>query len=128
MHPLFDIRVLEVGERHVIFIDEYGVTKKMMRADFDRSDGKMAAAGATSGMSRILENYPSICCNAGVDKTAVARGGNDLEDEMKRRFRTAWQIGRYTPALDHGFPPDISWENARRYAELCLEMCESPVS
>ncbi|MHC4250425.1 MAG: uroporphyrinogen decarboxylase family protein [Planctomycetota bacterium] len=311
MHPLYEIRVIEKGPRHVTLVDEYGVTKKMLRADFDRSEGRMARAGATSSMSHwmdfpvkdmrswkaifeerfraqpegrvgyayeeektearersetrwvahfsfpfgglfsavrqlmglegavyamadepelvhtmvrdlagfyadayamlvpelrldqvtcfedmcsnrapllspamfreffapgyrvyigrlkdlgvkqvfidtdgdarliipelvrcgftgvspceikagmaprpILETYPGLCCCGGIDKTAAARGGKALEEEFKARFTTAWRLGRYTPGLDHGFPPDISWESARLYAKLFLEWCE----
>ncbi|MBT3271631.1 MAG: hypothetical protein HN368_00635, partial [Spirochaetales bacterium] len=55
MYPLFDIRVLNRDDRYVTLVDEYGVTKKMIRADFERSDGRMAEAGATSGMSHWLD-------------------------------------------------------------------------
>jgi hypothetical protein len=308
MDPLFDIKVLDEGERHVTLVDEYGVTKKMMQADFVRSGGKMGEAGATSGMSHwldfpvkdmaswkelfeerfqadsagrqlyesdeqkgeaktlaeerwvqhfsfpfgglfsavrqlmglegavfamaddpelvhtivtdlsgfyseayatlvpecrldkvtcfedmcsnrapllspamfneffapgyrkylgnlkdmgvnqvfidtdgdcrlmipeliacgftglhpceikagmdprlILDAYPTLCCNGGIDKKAVAAGGDVLAQEFYTRFQTAWDFGRYTPGLDHAFPPDISWWSAQAYALLFLE-------
>jgi uroporphyrinogen decarboxylase len=73
----------------------------------------------------LLEQYPSISCNGGIDKTAVAKGGKDMEQEIAERFKIAWELGRYTPSLDHSFPPDISWQNALRYAELTLELSGS---
>jgi hypothetical protein len=77
-----------------------------------------------AGMNPILllEEYPSLCCNGGIDKTAVARGGEALKDEVKARFDAAWRLGRYTPGLDHGFPPDISWPNAQEYGRQVLEL------
>jgi hypothetical protein len=74
----------------------------------------------------ILEQYPNLCCNAGIDKTAVAEGGEALVVEMKEKFDTAWKYGRYTPGLDHGFPPDISWSNAKDFASRFLEYSASP--
>lgn len=76
----------------------------------------------------ILEQYPGFCCNGGIDKTKVAEGGAALEREFETRFETAWELGRYTPSLDHSFPPDISWQNAQRYAQLFLELCERPTT
>ena len=74
------------------------------------------------------EQYPGFCCNGGIDKTKVAEGGAALEREFETRFETAWELGRYTPSLDHSFPPDISWQNAQRYAQLFLELCERPTT
>jgi hypothetical protein len=74
----------------------------------------------------IREQFPKLCCNGGIDKVAVARGGRELMQEFERRFRTAWDLGRYTPGLDHLAPPDISWENARLYGELLRAWCVSP--
>lgn len=71
----------------------------------------------------IRKQYPQFCCNGGIDKVAVARGGREMLDEFERRFRTAWELGRYTPCLDHLAPPDISWKNAQRYGELLQAWC-----
>ena len=55
MDPLFDVRILDEDERHVTLVDEYGVKKMMMQADFLRSGGRMGKAGATSAMSHWLD-------------------------------------------------------------------------
>jgi len=49
-----------------------------------------------------------------------------LEQECVRRFKTAWDLGRYVPALDHLAPPDISWESAQRYARIVREGSSGP--
>jgi hypothetical protein len=54
MCPLFPIQILEENSEYVTLIDEYGVTKKMLRSDYDRSKGYMASAGATSSMSHWI--------------------------------------------------------------------------
>ena len=43
------------GKRTNTIIDEYGVTKKMIRGDFERSQGLKGNAGAMSGMSQWLD-------------------------------------------------------------------------
>ncbi len=55
MYPLFDIKVLNEDEHHVTLVDEYGVTKRMLKSDFVRSEGKKGSAGATSSMSQWLD-------------------------------------------------------------------------
>jgi len=55
MVPEFEIHVLDVGDRHVKLVDEFGVTKMMMRRDYDRCEGKMRGAGQTSGMSHWVD-------------------------------------------------------------------------
>lgn len=115
-------RLKDMGVQQV-FIDSDGDARLMIP--------QLVACGFTglhpceikAGMNPrpILERYPLLCCNGGIDKTAVARGGAALERELEERFRTAWELGRYTPGLDHSFPPDISWENARRFAALVRE-------
>jgi hypothetical protein len=55
MYPIFPIEILDKGERYVALVDEYGVTKRMLRADSDRSKGRKGAAGATSSMSQWLD-------------------------------------------------------------------------
>ena len=42
--------------------------------------------------------------------------------EVVRRFQTAWLGGRYTPSLDRGAPPGISWASLQHYARMYLEL------
>ena len=70
--------------------------------------------------------FPMLSLSGGIDKRAVATGGAAMTAEFARRFETAWRMGRYTPGLDHGAPPDISWANLNDYARLFLAWCESP--
>lgn len=55
MVPAFPIRILEKSERYVFLVDEFGVTKKMLRSDFERTDGFKKAAGSMSAMSEWLD-------------------------------------------------------------------------
>ena len=57
----------------------------------------------------------------GVDKRAIAKGGDALAGELER-LRPVIDDGGYIPGCDHGVPPDISWPHfidyARRLARL----------
>ena len=59
----------------------------------------------------------------GIDKRAIAAGGEALEAEVMRVVFPLLKEGGFIPGCDHGVPPDISWQNyvaySRRLAHLC---------
>jgi uroporphyrinogen decarboxylase len=59
----------------------------------------------------------------GIDKRAIAAGGEALEAEVMRVVPPLLKEGGFIPGCDHGVPPDISWQNyvtySRRLAQLC---------
>jgi hypothetical protein len=69
---------------------------------------------------------PTLCLHGGIDKRVLVRGPQAIAEELARRFRVAWDGGRYTPALDHGAPPDISWANVQVYARYYRAWCSHP--
>lgn len=56
----------------------------------------------------------------GVDKRAMAKGGEVIEAEITR-IRPVIESGGYIPGCDHGVPPDVSWPNYVRYVRLLAE-------
>ena len=52
----------------------------------------------------------------GIDKRVLNQNHQAIETELKRRFTTAYQQGRYWPIPDHGLPP-CPWENWRYFAQ-----------
>jgi len=57
----------------------------------------------------------------GVDKRAIAKGGEVIEAELQR-VRPVIAAGGYIPGCDHGVPPDISWPNFIHYSRLLAQM------
>lgn len=55
MYPVFELEILEKGERYVTVIDEFKVTKKLLREDFDRTEGNMSQSGSMSSMSHWID-------------------------------------------------------------------------
>jgi uroporphyrinogen decarboxylase len=57
----------------------------------------------------------------GVDKRAMAAGGQIMRDEV---LRVAPLIadGGFIPSCDHGVPPDISWPNFIEYTRLLAQL------
>ena len=57
----------------------------------------------------------------GVDKRAMAKGGEVIREELAR-LAPVVRDGGYIPGCDHGVPPDISWPNFVDYSRLLAEL------
>jgi len=67
---------------------------------------------------RLRKTYGKrLLCIGGVDKRALAAGGETLEAEVRRRFELA-RLGGYIPCVDHNVSPDISFQNYCHYVDL----------
>jgi len=58
----------------------------------------------------------------GVDKRAIARGGETMRAEVMRVVPPLLAAGGFIPGCDHGVPPDISWPDFLEYARLLAEL------
>jgi len=57
----------------------------------------------------------------GVDKRAIAKGGQVIRDELDR-LAPVVRDGGYIPGCDHGVPSDISWPNFVDYSRLLARL------
>lgn len=57
----------------------------------------------------------------GVDKRAIAKGGDTIVSELER-IRPVVESGGYIPGCDHGVPSDISWPNFIHYSRLLAQL------
>ena len=57
--------------------------------------------------------------SGGFDKRILATGKKEIRRELER-IRPVIEDGGYTPAIDHGMPPNVSFENACYYVR-CLK-------
>ncbi len=53
----------------------------------------------------------------GVDKRAIAKGGQAIENEL-RRIEPVIRDGGFIPGCDHGVPHDVSWPDYVNYVRL----------
>lgn len=58
----------------------------------------------------------------GIDKRALAKGGDVMRAELERVIPPLLEEGGYLPGCDHGVPPDISWQNFVAYTRLLAQM------
>ncbi len=57
----------------------------------------------------------------GVDKRAMAKGGQVIIDEMNR-IEPVVKGGGFIPGCDHGVPADVSWPHFVEYARILAQM------
>ncbi len=57
----------------------------------------------------------------GVDKRAMAAGGQTIREELER-LRPVVETSGYIPGCDHGVPADVSWPNFVEYCRLLAEI------
>ncbi len=80
-----------------------------MEAGINACDPIEVAAGNDIVLFR--ETYGSrMAYRGGIDKRAMARGGEVLRAEIDR-VRPVAESGGYIPGCDHGVPADVSWAN-----------------
>ena len=58
----------------------------------------------------------------GIDKRALAKGGDVMRAELLRVIPPMLEDGGYIPGCDHGVPPDISWPNFQEYVAYLKEL------
>jgi len=58
----------------------------------------------------------------GLDKRAIAAGGDVMRAEVQRVVPVLLAGGGYLPSCDHGVPPDISWPNYVEYSRLLAQL------
>ncbi len=59
----------------------------------------------------------------GIDKRAMAKGGQALRDAIMNVVPPLLEEGGYMPSCDHGIPANVSWPNYVEYARLLAELC-----
>ena len=51
----------------------------------------------------------------GIDKRRLAAGRTAIDEELESKVPGVLASGGYIPCIDHGVPPDVSWENFQYY-------------
>jgi uroporphyrinogen decarboxylase len=110
----------------VIDIDSDGFVGELIplwiEADFNACEPMEVAAG--NDLVAFRERYgKKIAYLGGVDKRAIAAGGEVMEAEVMRVVPPLLKEGGFIPGCDHGVPPDISWPNYVAYSRLLAKLC-----
>ena len=71
----------------------------------------------------LREQYSTqMAYQGGIDKRAIAAGGQVLRDEVMRVVPPLLKEGGFIPSCDHGVPPDISWPSFVEYTRLLAQL------
>jgi len=76
---------------------------------------EVAAGNDVSEYQRLYGTR--MAYRGGVDKRAMASGGDVIRDEIAR-IEPAVKRGGYIPGCDHGIPSDVGWPQMLEYADL----------
>ncbi len=79
------------------------------------SPQEVAAGNDLAAYRRI--HGTTMAYRGGVDKRAMAKGGQVIRDEIERLLPVI-RAGGFIPSCDHGIPPDVSWPNFVEYCRL----------
>lgn len=87
-----------------------------IEAGFNMNSPQEVAAG--NDIVAYMDQYGSTMAYAGgVDKRAMAAGGDILKAEIER-LTPVIKAGGFIPSCDHGIPADVSWPNFVEYCRL----------
>jgi len=120
------VRVLKNHGVPLVFVDSDGYVGELIPfwidAGFDGTSPVEVAAG--NDIVAYREQYGvKVAFEGGIDKRAIATGGDVLTKEIRRVVPPLLELGGYIPGCDHGVPPDISWKNYVEYSRQLAELC-----
>lgn len=109
----------------LIFIDSDGYVAELLplwvEAGFNGTYPLEVAAG--NDICAYRRQYGrSLAFLGGIDKRALAAGGEIMRAEVLRVVPPLLEEGGFIPGCDHGIPPDISWPDFLDYARLLASL------
>ena len=72
-------------------------------------------------ITEVRRQYPRLGMIGGINKAARAKGRQGIDKELEK-IPFMLEQGRYIPGLDHGVPPDVSWDDYRYFCDRLREM------
>ncbi len=126
-------------QRLTQFLKDHGVKTLIIDSDGDiRSLVPLYLEGGFTGVLPLenaansnplafREQYPRLQMIGGIDKRAIAKGGADLEQEVRTKVGTLGPQGGYIPSFDHSVHPSVSFDDYRHYLDELRRLCETAV-
>ena len=69
----------------------------------------------------IGRQYPHLVIRGGIDKRVLARSRGEIDAYLERILPAMRRRGGYIPAIDHGVPAEVPYENYLHYRRRCVE-------
>ncbi len=116
---------MKAGGCPLIYLDSDGYVGELIpfwiEAGINVEGPNEVAAGCE--VDRFYEQYgQQMAYQYGIDKRALAAGGQRMREEVKRRC-SLLDKGGYIPGCDHAVPSDVPWDNFMEYSRLLAELC-----
>jgi uroporphyrinogen decarboxylase len=116
---------LRVADCPIISVDSDGYIAELLplwiEAGFNHTWPVEVAAGNDSVAYR-RKYGKQIAFGGGIDKRAIATGGETMRTELLRIVPPLLEQGGYVPGCDHGVPHDVDWQNFIEYARLLAQL------
>lgn len=123
MKPFLKSFIQHVKTKHKIdlfMVDSDGNNISILPVLMDAGINIFMPCEVAAGMEplEIVEKFPGLAVVGGIDKREIAKGKKAIEAEIIKKTSLLKQNGGYIPAIDHGVPPDISFEDFCYYIEF----------
>ena len=117
--------IKQAGPRTAVLMDSDGYNGELLpiwiEAGFDALTPLEVAAG--NDIVAYRKQYGrQMAYLGGIDKRALAKGGDVMRAELLRAIPPLLEDGGYIPGCDHGVPSDISWPNFIDYTRLLAQL------
>ena len=125
--PVYQRWVLQIkkGGCPIVSLDSDGYVAELIplwiEAGINCSEPMEVAAGNDIVSYRRIYGK-EMAYRGGIDKRAIAKGGQVMEEEVMRVVSPLLEGGGFIPSCDHGVPPDISWPNYVEYSRLLAKL------
>ncbi len=129
--------MLPAYKKFTSFLREFGVKNILVDTDGDCSklislfmEGGVTAiypweVAANMDVVEVRKQYPKLQMLGGIDKRALMKDKEAIDEELARRIPYMLEKGGFIPYIDHHVPPDISWENYVYYREKLKALIEN---
>ena len=111
------------GVEHVI-VDTDGDCRELIPLYLEGGITGIFPWEVTNGQDivEVRKEFPKLHIMGGIGKKPLARGKEAIDAELEAKVPFMFESGGFIATVDHGVPPDVSWENFRYYRERLAEM------
>jgi len=105
----------------LIFVDSDGNVEELIPLWLDAGVNGVWPFEVAAGMDvvRLRKQYGSdLLMIGGLDKRALAQGREAIKNEVESKVPWMIEQGGYIPQVDHGVPPDVSWDSFCYFNEV----------
>ena len=109
----------------IITVDSDGNIEKLMPLWLESGVNGFLPLEVAAGMDAVAlrkEYGKDVILIGNIDKGVLARGKEAIQQEVMSKVPYLLSQGGYFPAIDHGVPPDVSFENYMYYLRLSREI------